>query len=162
MTMNTVKMKKILEEKLTHPDYRTSYNRDQDTYRIEWKESKQGVTITLTYVVAKYNERGEKAVDDLVEHITESLKIMNQTYELKGISIQIIPDIRSTSFHLKTTTSAVLFYKENKAYSRIFYALDLGKTYRLIDESSSEKEDWSKKHVDEIATFNLRSLSTDY
>ncbi|HLR79038.1 MAG TPA: DUF1444 domain-containing protein [Bacillota bacterium] len=162
MTMNTVKMKKILEEKLTHPDYRTSYNRDQDTFRIEWKESKQGVTITLPNVVAKYNERGEKAVDDLVEHITESLKIMNQTYELKGMEKHIFPVIRSTSFPTKTNAGAHLVYKEHTAETRIFYALDLGKSYRLIDESLLEKEDWSKEHVDEIATFNLRSLSTDY
>src|SRR5699024_2380521 len=95
-------------------------------------ESKQGVTITLPNVVAKYNERGEKAVDDLVEHITESLKIMNQTYELKGMEKHIFPVIRSTSFPTKTNAGAHLVYKEHTAETRIFYALDLGKSYRLI------------------------------
>ncbi|HEX6594660.1 MAG TPA: DUF1444 domain-containing protein [Bacillota bacterium] len=162
MTMNTIKMKKILEARLSKPEYRTSYNRDKDTFRIEWKESKQGVTITLPNVVAKYNERGDEAVDDLVDHILESLKIMNQTYELKGMEKHIFPVVRSTSFPTQTNAGANLVYTEHTAETRIFYALDLGKSYRLIDEPLLEKEEWSKKRLNEIAAFNVRSLTTDY
>src|SRR5699024_12370193 len=52
--------------------------------------------------------------------------------------------------------------KEHTAETRIYYALDLGKSYRLIDESMLEKEGWTKKRIDEIAGFNVRSLTTDY
>src|SRR5699024_2267558 len=45
---------------------------------------------------------------------------------------------------------------------RIYYAIDLGKSYRLIDETLLKDEAWSKQRINEIATFNLRSLPTKY
>src|SRR5690625_6005192 len=89
MKMTSIKMKKILEERLSNPDYRTSYNRDKDTFRIEWKESKKGMTVTLPNVIAKYNQRGDAALDDLEGHITEALKIMNEEHHLTGMEKQI-------------------------------------------------------------------------
>ncbi|MEN1968180.1 DUF1444 domain-containing protein [Lentibacillus sp. N15] len=161
MKMTSIKMKKWLEERLAGPDYRISYNRDKDTFRIEWKDTKQGVTITLPNVVGKYNERGSVAVDDLVGHITESLRIMHQDYELTGMEKAIFPVIRATSFPTETKAGTTLVTKEHTAETRIFYALDLGKSYRLIDEPMLTKEGWTNERIDEIATFNVRSLSTE-
>src|SRR5699024_2023716 len=48
------------------------------------------------------------------------------------------------------------------AVTRIFYAIELGKSYRLLEESMLEKEGWTKERIHENAMFNLRSLSTDY
>ncbi|HLR02409.1 MAG TPA: DUF1444 domain-containing protein [Virgibacillus sp.] len=160
--MTSIKMKKLLEERIAQPDIQTSFNRKNDTYRIEWKETKMGITITLPNVIAKYNERGEKAIDELEEHIKESLRIMNQKYELTGKEAQIYPVIRATSFPEETKSGLQLVTKEHTAETRIYYALDLGKSYRLIDESMLEKEGWTKKRIDEIAGFNVRSLTTDY
>lgn len=161
MKMTSIKMKKLLEERLANPDYQTSYNRDKDTLRIEWKDTKQGVTITLPNVVGKYNERGNQAVDDIVDHITESLRMMHQNYELTGMEKSIFPVIRATSFPTETKAKTKLATKEHTAETRIFYALDLGKSYRLIDEPMLDKEGWTSERVDEIASFNVRSLSTE-
>src|SRR5699024_11414471 len=98
------------------------------------------ITITLPNVIAKYNERGEKAIDELEEHIKESLRIMNQKYELTGKEAQIYPVIRATSFPEETKSGLQLVTKEHTAETRIYYALDLGKSYRLIDEPMLEKE----------------------
>jgi len=152
----------MLEERIAGPDIHTSFNRTNDTYRVEWKKSKQGVTITLPNVIAKYNERGLEAVDELEEHIKESLRIMNQKYELTGKEPQIYPVIRATSFPEKTKSGIPLVTKEHTAETRIYYALDLGKSYRLIDEPMLEKEGWTKNRIHEIAGFNVRSLTTDY
>src|SRR5699024_7801511 len=46
--------------------------------------------------------------------------------------------------------------------TRIFYAIDLGKSYRLLEESLLEQEGWTKDRLHENALFNLRSLSTSY
>lgn len=162
MKMNSIKLKKILEDRLVNENYRTSYNRDKDTFRIEWKESKQGITITLPNVVAKYNQRGEEAIEELVDHITEALRIMNKEYSLTGMEKNIYPVIRATSFLTETKSGAKLVYKDHTAETRIFYALDLGKSYRLIDEALLEKEGWTKERIEEIATFNVRSLPIDY
>ncbi|PAV30119.1 DUF1444 domain-containing protein [Virgibacillus profundi] len=161
MKMTSLKLKKILEERLSNDNYRTSYNRDKDTFRIEWKESKQGMTVTLPNVISKYNQRGEEAIDELVDHITEALKIMNEEHHLIGMEKFIYPVIRSTSFPTETKSGMKLLTKEHTAETRIFYALDLGKSYKLIDEALLEKEGWTKDRIDEIASFNVRSLPVD-
>ncbi|WP_337970093.1 DUF1444 domain-containing protein [Virgibacillus salexigens] len=162
MKMTSLKLKQILEQHLANDDFRTSYNRDKDTFRIERKETKKGITITLPNVVGKYNQRGEIVIDELVDHITEALRIMNEEQHLAGMEKQIYPVIRATSFPTVTNAGTELIFKDHTAETRIFYALDLGKSYRLIDEELLHNEGWTKERIDEIATFNLRSLSLDY
>ncbi len=139
-----------------------SYNRDKDTFRIEWKESKKGIKIKLPNIIAKYNERGEEAIDELEDHIIEALRIMNEEHHLSGMEKQIFPVIRATSFASETKSGIKLVTNDHTAETRIYYALDLGKSYRLIDENMLKNEQWTKERIDEIATFNLRSLANDY
>lgn len=162
MKMTTVKLKNILKERFSNENYRTSYNRDKDTFRVEWKDSKQGITITLPNVVSKYDERGEVAIDDLTEHVEEALRIMNEEHHLSGKEKHIFPVIRATSFPTETKSGEKMLYKDHTAETRVYYALDLGKSYRLIDEGLLEKEGWTKERIDEVAAFNLRSLEIDY
>jgi len=162
MAMNSMKMKRILEDRLASPNFRTSFNRDNDVFRIEWKETKKGINVKLPQIIAKYNERGQVAIDELVDHLEEALTIMNKEHELSGMEKNIYPVIRSTSFPVKTNSEKKLVTKDHTAETRIFFALDLGKSYRLITEESIEKEGWSKEHLYEIALFNARSLKTDY
>src|SRR5690625_1001499 len=162
MKMTSIKLKKILEKRMQSPNYRTSYNRDKDQFRIEWKETKKGINVKLPSVIAKYNERGEEAIDELVDHLAEALTIMNEEHNLSGMEKHIYPVIRATSFPTKTNSGKELVTKEHTAETRIFYALDLGKSYRLIDEQIIEKEGWTKERIHENALFNLRSLKMEY
>jgi uncharacterized protein YtpQ (UPF0354 family) len=162
MKMTSLKMKKILEDRLSDSNLSTSYNREDDTFRVELNNSKQGVSIKLPSVIGKYNQHGDQAIDELVEHIKESLKIMNETQRLKGMEKNIFPVIRSTSFPTKAKSGVNLVFKDHTAETRIFYALDLGKSYRLVDEEMLESEGWSAQRMDEIASFNIRSLENDF
>lgn len=162
MSMTSIKLRRILEKRLAHPNYQTSYNREKDTFRIEWKDSLKGITIALPKVVAKYNQQGEVALEELENHINEALKIMNEDHHLTGMEKHIFPVIRSTSFPTKTNAGTTLITKDHTAETRIYYALDLDKSYRLIDEQMLAEEGWSIDRIDEIATFNVRSLSYDY
>jgi|SRR5690625_2042579 len=162
MTMNSMKMKRILEDRLANPKFRTSFNRDNDVFRIEWKDTKQGINVKLPNIIAKYNERGQIAIDELVEHLEEALIIMDKEHELSGMEKNIYPVIRSTSFPTKTNSGKKLVTKEHTAETRIFFALDLGKSYRLLTEEIVENEDWSQEKLYEMALFNARSLPTDY
>lgn len=155
-------MKRKLDERLKSDEIHTSYNRDKDSYRIEWKATRQGMTIKLPNVISKYNERGDVAFEELVAHIKEALKIMNEQHSLKGKEKHIFPVIRSTSFPTETKAKTNMITKEHTAETRVFYALDLGKSYRLIDEPMLEEVNWTKEHLDEIARFNMRSLEIDY
>ncbi|HLR73671.1 MAG TPA: DUF1444 domain-containing protein [Virgibacillus sp.] len=162
MGMTSIKMKRLLEERLANPNYQTSYHREKDTFRIEWKDSKKGMTIKLPTVIAKYNERGERAIDELEDHVLEALKIMNEEHQLTGMEKSIYPVIRATSFPTKTNAGKRLITKDHTAETRIYYALDLGKSYRLIDEELLKQEQWTEERLNEIATFNMRSLPNDY
>ena len=50
--------------------------------------------------------------------------------------------------------------KDHTAETRIYYALDLGKTYRLIDESMLDALGQSETELMEAALFRVRSLPT--
>ncbi|HLR59419.1 MAG TPA: DUF1444 domain-containing protein [Pseudogracilibacillus sp.] len=162
MSMTSFKLKRILEERLLTDDFRTSFNRDNDEFRIEWKDSGEGLTLTLPNVVAKYKDKGDVAIDEIVNHIQEALKIMNVKHDLKGKEKHIFPVIRATSFPTETNAGKKLITTEHTAETRIFYALDLGKSYRLIDQALLDEEEWTKERIEEIALFNIRSLSTDF
>ena len=86
---------------------------------------------------------------------------MESDAELSGKERKIFHVIRSTSFPLKSKEEIPFIVDEHTAETRIYYALDLGNTYRLIDEQLLKKEQWNENVVKEMALFNVRSLSTE-
>ncbi|UFT98136.1 DUF1444 domain-containing protein [Radiobacillus kanasensis] len=162
MKMNSIKMKNKLEERFnTNTDWRTSFNRDKDKFRVEWKETGQGISITIPNVIAKYELRGEAALDELEYHVSEALKVMNETHELNGQERHIYPVIRATSFPKKTKAGKKLLFSEHTAETRIYYALDLGSSYKLLEEDMLEAEGWTVERIREVSTFNVRSLANE-
>ncbi|MFC3883266.1 DUF1444 domain-containing protein [Bacillus songklensis] len=157
--MTSQKMRKLLEERLANEDWSLSYNRKQDTLRVEHKETKKGTTVSLPGLIAKWEEKKEAALDEMIYYITEALNVMHDEQELQGKQKHIYPVIRSTSFPTKTAEDIELVYDEHTAETRVYYALDLGKTYRLIDHAMLKKENWSHTQIREVAAFNLRSLN---
>ncbi|QHS23057.1 DUF1444 domain-containing protein [Virgibacillus sp. MSP4-1] len=162
MEMTSLKMKKKLEEIFANPEWNTSFDRDKDLFRVEWKDNKMGVNISLPGVISKWEAKKDQALDELSGHIHEALRIMHEKQDLQGKEKNIFPVIRSASFPTETKSGKGMVYEEHTAETRIYYALDLGKSYRLIDEDLMETENWSVDRLKEIARFNLRSLSTDY
>lgn len=160
--MDSKKMKRLLEEKLKHPDRKITFDREKDTLRIEQKETGRGITITLPGIIAKWNEQKEKAIDETVYYVVEGLNAMEDQAQLSGHEKNIFPVIRSTSFPAEAEEGVPFFYDDHTAETRIYYALDMGKTYRLIDKNLIKKEGWEESQIRETALFNLRSLSTEF
>ncbi|WAA11192.1 DUF1444 domain-containing protein [Fervidibacillus albus] len=158
--MTVFKLKNILEERLGREDRLFTYDRENETLRIEQKDTKKGITVSLNPVVSKWEVEKEKAIDDVVYYVEEGLTAMHTESLLLGNEKKIYPVIRSTSFPTETEEGGKLLYDDHTAETRIFYAVDLGKTYRLIDERMIEKENWDQKRIREIAMFNVRSLPT--
>ncbi|RAK21201.1 uncharacterized protein YtpQ (UPF0354 family) [Anoxybacillus vitaminiphilus] len=158
MKMDSKQMRKEIEKRLAHYDWVFLFDAKKDTLRVENKEIKKGVTISLPGIIAKWEEKKEAAIDEVVYYIEQTLTSMNETHSLSGKEKDIYPVIRSTSFPLETSEGIPLIYDEHTAETRIYYALDLGSTYRLIDKKLIEKENWEENRVKEIARFNVRSL----
>ncbi|MBT2680731.1 DUF1444 domain-containing protein [Bacillus sp. ISL-35] len=157
--MDSRKMRKELENRLQHPDRTFSYDREKDQLRIENKNTGRGITIALPGIVAKWQDHKEKAIDEVVYYVSEGLNAMESQLELSGKEKNIFPVIRSTSFPSEAEEGTPFLYDDHTAETRIYYALDLGTTYRLIDSKLLKKEGWSAGQVRETALFNVRSLS---
>jgi len=157
MKMTVEKLKKLLTERLEKEGRNIAYNREKDQLRVENAESGKGVTLSLGPVLAKWERNREKAIDEIVFYVEEALKAMETEVKITGNERKIFPVIRSTSFP-KTAGGKPLVYDEHTAETRIFYSLDMGSSYRLIDEGMLADEGLDAGRIKEMARFNLRSL----
>ncbi|KKB39342.1 DUF1444 domain-containing protein [Bacillus thermotolerans] len=159
--MDSKKLRRILEERLQKDNRSFTFDREKDELRIENTETGKGINVSLPPVVAKWQNKKEQAIDEVVYYVEEALAVMGAEHSLSNQEKNIFPVIRSTSFPKETKDGLPFFTDEHTAETRIYYALDLGKTYRLIDESLRKREGWTEERVREMARFNLRSLPTN-
>jgi uncharacterized protein YtpQ (UPF0354 family) len=160
--MDSRKMRKELEERLKSPDRNFIYDREKDQLRIENKYSGRGITVALPGIIAKWQEQKEKAIEETVYYVSEGLAAMEGEVQLSGQERKIFPVIRSTSFPAEAQEGVPFFFDSHTAETRIHYALDMGKTYRLLDRKMMEREGWSESQVRETALFNVRSLPANF
>jgi uncharacterized protein YtpQ (UPF0354 family) len=160
MKMTSRKLVETLKEKLAQPQWRFDFDREKDSLRVEDSTTKKGVTLSLPGIIAKWETSREKAIDEVVYYVEEALTVMNEKQDLSGKEKSIFPVIRSTSFPTESNEGIPLCFSEHTAETRIYYALDLGNTYRLIDEKMMAKENWTKDQLKEVSSFNVRSLNT--
>lgn len=161
MKMDSKKMKDILKSKLETADRLFTFDAKKDQIRIESKSSKKGVTVSLPGIIAKWETEKERAIEEVVYYIEQGLRAFEADAAADGKEKKIFPVIRSTSFPMQSNDEIPFITDEHTAETRIYYALDMGTTYRLIDEQLMKKEGWEHNQIKEIAMFNARRLSTN-
>src|SRR5699024_8406486 len=111
------------------------YDKEKDKLRIEHRVIGKGMTISLPELIAKYKVRKAPSIDEVVYLIHTTCCAMEKEHgkALQGKEM-IYPVICSTSFPKKTAAGHAFVMKEHTAETKIYYALDLGETYRLIDQ----------------------------
>lgn len=159
--MDIKELKLILERKLERPNRQFIFDSEKEILRVEDKVTKKGIKLTLPGLVSRYERENEKAINDIVYYVNEAMKVMNQTQQLSGREHKIFPVIRSTSFPTETQDGKKLLYKDHTAETRVFYAVDLDQSYRLIDSEWMAEEKVEEKTIQEMAAFNLRTLAYD-
>ena len=102
-----------------------------------------------------------KIVDEIVYYVDEAIAQMADKTLESISSSQIMPVIRATSFD-KTKQGVPFIYDEHTAETAVYYAVDLGKSYRLIDESMLEDLKLTEQQIREMSLFNVRKLSNSY
>jgi uncharacterized protein YtpQ (UPF0354 family) len=160
MKMDSKKMRQELESRFSKFDRNISYDREQDQLRIESKVNRKGITISLPGVVAKWHTDKEKAIEQVVYYVEQGLRAMEETVQLRDHEKNIYAVIRSTSFPKEAEEGVPFLIDEHTAETNIYYAIDMGNSYRLIDSRIMEKEGWEASRIKEIALFNVRSLTT--
>lgn len=141
---------------------------------VEWKEKEEVLVVTLgeyreTFKInlPKLEQRiisekkePQEVIDELVEQaetIYQSIGLREQV-NLREEERKLFPVMRASSFPRVTPGGQKLVHQEHTAESTIFYALDLGKSYTLIDEDMLKHAGWSKQELHEKSLFNLRGL----
>lgn len=156
--MDTKKLRKELEKRLKHPSRHFIFDREKDQLRIENIRTGQGITVALPGIIAKWQEQKDAAIDEVVYFVEEGLQAMGKPVTLSGNENKIYPVIRSTSFPTDARENVPFIFDEHTAETRIYYALDQGSSYRLIDEVFIKEEGWSIERIRETAMFNMRAL----
>ncbi|MDH9160858.1 DUF1444 domain-containing protein [Staphylococcus succinus] len=160
--MNVFQMRDKLKDRLSHLNVKFSFNREEETLRISRVDNGEGVTVKLSTIVAKYNNQKEKIVDEIVYYVEEAIEQMKGD-TLSGIDdIQIMPVLRSPSFDKKDKNGNKFVIERHTAETNIYYAVDLGKSYRLVDEQMLEQMKLTKQQLKEMALFNIRKLENKY
>lgn len=159
--MNSLEMTKLLETRLKRPGWKFSFNKDQDQLRIADERSDKGMTLSLPGIISKYENGDDSVIDEIVHYVEHGLVVMNESNALKGREKKILPVIRSTSFPKETKNGKPFLVEDHTAETRIYYAVDLEHSYRLIDEEMMEEEGWTRENIHEISRFNLRTLPNE-
>ncbi len=156
--MNLQQFRKQIEKKLARDEWTISYDYKESTLRIVDKETNKGVTLQLKPLLAKWEREEFTAVDEALRYVEVGLNAMKKKPIVKGNEKRIFPVIRSTSFPIETKDGAKLLTEAHTAETRIYYAIDMGESYSLIQESDVEASPHTKEDIREMALFNLRSL----
>lgn len=158
---SSIKLKKALEERLSSPEREIVYDRDEETLRITDNKTGKGVSLSLGGLSARWAKEKDELLEELVYYVEEGLNAIHQKADDNVLS-RIFPVIRSASFPHETPEGEALFYQEHTAETRIYYALDLGKTYKLLTNDKMKELKVVESQVLDAARFNVKRLSTDY
>lgn len=152
---------KELKRRLPEEKFDWQFDRKADKLRIVHHTLHHGMNISLPEILAKYENKKERVIDEVVYTIQETFDAMEQE-QVKGFSDQknIYPVIRSTSFPKESTAGIPFLMKDHTAETRIYYALDLGTTYRLIDDGMLKDMNMTESEVQEVAMFTVKTLPT--
>lgn len=153
----------LLKQQLNEEKFDFEYDKKHDKLRLNHKKIGKGMELSLPGILAKYNDKQGAAIDEVVYTIEQTFNAMEQEKE-QGFqaTTQIYPVIRATSYPQASKEGHAFITTEHTAETRIFYALDLGKTYRFIDESMLEVLQLTVEQVREMARFSVKQLPTVY
>lgn len=161
--MDSKKMVQQLQARLGTVQFTYAFDEKHDKLRLEHTTLQQGMDILIGDLVAKYETKKEAAIDEVVYTVQQTFLAMEKeaTQGFDGLA-SVYPVVRSTSFAKKSKEGHAFVTSDHTAETRIYYALDLGTTYRLIDEAMLQKLQVSEQQVKEAARFRVKSLSTTY
>lgn len=149
-------IEKIMKDKLK--DYDITVDRKEEKMTVKHIHG-GSVVVALRTLLAKANEQDNlNNIDEAVYYITTSLTARAKDETVTINLSQIYPVIRATSFPKMTKQDVAFVVTAHTAETMIYYALDLGNTYRLVDEKLLQQSNITKEQLHEAAITNLKQL----
>ena len=159
--MNSKQIVEQIQQKLGTEKFHYTYDEKQDKLRVEHKELGKGLDISIAGVVSKFEVKKEVAIDEVLYTVSQTFDAMEhekkQGFDSKA---KIYPIIRSTSFPKASKEGYPFIMEEHTAETRVYYAVDLGNTYRLVDEQMLSQLSLTAEQIKEAAKFSVKQLST--
>ena len=160
--MDSKQMVQQLQTKLGD-NFTYTFDEKYDKLRLEHKTLQKGMDILIGDLVAKYEQKKEAAINEVIYTVEQTFLAMEkEAANGFGGLTNVYPIVRSTSFPKASKEGHAFVTTKHTAETRIYYALDLGTTYRLIDEDMLQKLNVTATQVTEAAKFRAKSLSTTY
>ncbi|MGY4689185.1 DUF1444 family protein [Salibacterium sp. K-3] len=160
--MDIQEFRERLEKQLAKEDRTFIFDEEKSSLRVEHTGLNKGLDLDLNKLLAKNDTNHEKALEEAAVFINASFEAMERNIVIQGREKSIYPVLRSTSFPTETKEGRTLLFSEHTAETRIYYALDLGDAYTMLEEETISKEGYTTEQIKEIALFNVRQLSNDY
>jgi uncharacterized protein YtpQ (UPF0354 family) len=155
-------IKKFLDEKLAKNNFASSFDNEKNILRYTNKESGKGVDLDLNVLQPQFDKNSESAAFEISYYVEQSLIASAQEMTLIGNENQIFPVIRSNSFPKVNSNGFEFVMKEHTAETVIYYALDIGSSYRLIDHSFFAKAGMTVEELHEQAISNLKKITYSF
>ncbi|WP_411842053.1 DUF1444 family protein [Salinicoccus sp. HZC-1] len=159
--MNIFQLRDKVIEKLgeKRSDFNTSFDREKEVLRVERKDNKKGINVSLAKAMDKFKKDSD-FVNEIVYYIDETIERMKEE-EINSEQAMVYPVIRSTSFS-DETKSGVSFVKDNHTNETdIYYAVDFKNSYRLIDEELAASLGMGQDDIRTLADNNLKNLKIE-
>ena len=156
MKMTSKKMKELLCERLASTERTFLYDTEKEELRVENSKTGKGITISLPAIVSKAESSLESTIEETVYYVSEALRVMGNEQVLVGQESRIFPVVRSTSFPNQDQDGKAFVVKEHTAETKVYYALDLGNTYRLLNEEMVQNSGLTKEALEQCAMENLQ------
>ena len=159
--MESPQLVKELKKRLGEDLFEWVFDEKTDKLRLDHKTLGRGMDILLPDILTKYAKKKDAAIEEVVYTIEQTFRAMEreQAEGFVGLS-QVYPIIRSTSFPQQSKEGNAFVTTDHTAETRIFYALDLGTTYRLVDVSMLPKLNVTADQIREAARFSVKKLPT--
>lgn len=164
--MDNKQLKTRLEKAFQEQQWNVKWNQQKEIFEVNLADHDKHFEVSIPKLQQRMMEE-KKEAEEVITEVVEQVRIvqnsilLRKSVTLNGKDPNLFPVMRSTSFPTETPDGKKLVLDEHTAESRIYYALDLGESYTLIDETILSVSDWSKQELKEKALFNLRRLKNE-
>lgn len=122
-----------------------------------------GLCLSLAPVYRQLEQAGrerthDQIIDDVIYRMEETIRALEQNKNLRQRKHSIFPVLRSPSFPTEKRDGTRLIHRRHTAESSIYYALDLGKSYALIDEKMMQESNMREEEIHQISLENIKKL----
>lgn len=146
-----------------------------DKWRVEQKEAKWRIVSKadarmlelpvheLEAQLHQTEDRQEKTrlIEAFAARVVRTLPVTEQPADLHEGRHRIYPIVRSASVQAEGETGRRLLSSEHTAETRVFYVLDFGESYVIIDEEMAAAANVTNEEVRRWAMHNLRKLPNE-